>query len=152
MVDRRYDVPCIVACGPLVFMMMSFSTENWMPWVLIVFYAVTAFLFMPELNGASARQLLQWHIVRPMIASLGAISLFLSGGAEGSRELFALAIALVAAFMMGNMIAFIVAIVPDLLRHPPLRAAAHQKPATFAMAVFVLFLMAVTLLSLFGDQ
>jgi len=149
MEKARYDQLTIALFGPLVLMLMSFPNAYWMPAVLVGVYAITAYPHMPNLKDTSAIRLLQWHIIRPMLASAAAMTMLFGRGVEETPIIFALAIALMSAFMMGNMVAFIVAAIPNLLRHPTLQEIAKQKPASFTMMVFVFFLVVVCVLAIF---
>lgn len=152
MTKERCDQMTISLCGLLVVLLMSFPTESWIPAVLVGVYAITSYPHMPDFNGASTNEMIQWHIVRPMLAAGAAISMLLVRGAEEDPTLFALGIAVTATFMMGNMVAFTVAAIPELLRHPQFREAAKQKPATFAMTVFVIFLVVMSVLSMLENK
>lgn len=65
-----------------------------------------------------------------------------------TRVLFALGIALMGVFVMGNMIAFIAHAVPVLVTGANIRHAAKTKPFSFILLLLILFCVVYQILTL----
>ncbi|MER9125839.1 hypothetical protein NKH81_22615 [Mesorhizobium sp. M0959] len=126
----------------------NFSSEPWMPWVFVGCYALIAYCFMPDLRERSSRKIIFWQFVLPLMFSGAIIKGLLDMGAPNTPVLFALGIALMGVFLMGNMIAFIAHAVPVVVTDGNIRHAAMTKPFSFILLLLILFCVVCQILTL----
>lgn len=126
----------------------NYSSEPWMPPLIIGCYGLCAYVLMPDFDEADGRKLLGWHIVLPMLVAGSAVGALLQCGAPADPALLALGIALMAAFMMGNMSAVIVRAIPLLIADPHLRHAARVQPIGFLILLTLAFCITYQMLTL----
>lgn len=118
----------------------------WVPGLMLL-VAFLMFLEFPRSKNVSARKIVQWGVVLPMLASGSIVTYFVtSEGYPISVDLIRLGVVLFLLFVMSTMAAFIPHAVPKLLADKWFQSTRKQQPTT--LAVFTLTLIVLAAMSM----
>lgn len=111
-------------------------------WVLMLLGALFMSLGYPGRKNVSARKIVEWVFVQPMVAAGSIVMYFVMfEGYPISLDLVLLGFALFLLFVMSTQVAFIVHAVPELLADERFQGMLKQQPATLAVFTLTLFFL-----------
>jgi len=111
-------------------------------WVLMLLGALFMSLGYPGSKNVSARKIVEWGFVQPMVAAGSIVMYFVMfEGYPISLDLVLLGVALFLLFVMSTQVAFIVHAVPELLADKRFQGMLKQQPATLAVFTLTLFFL-----------
>lgn len=111
-------------------------------WVLMLLGALFMSLGYPGRKNVSARKIVEWGFVQPMVAAGSIVMYFVMfEGYPISLDLVLLGFALFLLFVMSTQVAFIVHAVPELLADERFQGMLKQQPATLAVFTLTLFFL-----------
>ncbi|RWR43919.1 hypothetical protein EOW65_19640 [Sinirhodobacter ferrireducens] len=111
-------------------------------WGLMLLGAFFMSLVYPGSKNVSARKIVEWGFVQPMVAAGSIVMYFVMfEGYPISLDLVLLGVALFLLFVMSTQVAFLAHAVPELLTDKRFQGMLKQQPATLAVFTLTLFFL-----------